>query len=172
MPWLGLSPFVVRAVGIGLAVLAVVGCLAAIFFHIESLGEAKADAKTAQGVAKLAQDNAATSAQMAAKQQGIAHDAQLQAGAASAAAARAATERDAFRVRLNAYLSASRGAQPAAAASGSTPAADPLGVLADVLGRADDRAKVLAAYADQSRIAGLACERSYDALTAATAAKP
>lgn len=51
------------------------------------------------------------------------------------------------------------------AAVGTGPAAgDPLDVLADVLGRADQRAGELAAYADAARIAGLACERSYDAL--------
>jgi hypothetical protein len=37
-------------------------------------------------------------------------------------------------------------------------------VLADVLGRADDRAGELAAALDASRAAGLACERAYDAL--------
>ena len=167
MPLLGLSPAVAKAIGIGLAVLALVLGLAAVVHHIETLGAANARAETANASMKLAQDNAAKSAQIVATQQGVIHDAQLQASAAGAAASAAARERDAFRVRLNAYLSASRGAQPAAAASGSAPAADPLGVLADVLGRADDRAQVLAAYADQSRIAGLACERSYDALTAA-----
>ncbi|WP_172705356.1 DUF2514 family protein [Variovorax paradoxus] len=45
------------------------------------------------------------------------------------------------------------------------PGADPLGVLVDVLGRADKRAGELAEYADRLRIAGIACERSYDALT-------
>lgn len=44
-------------------------------------------------------------------------------------------------------------------------AADAIGVLADVLGRADRRAGVLAAYADAARAAGLKCERDYDALT-------
>lgn len=45
-------------------------------------------------------------------------------------------------------------------------AGDAIGVLADVLGRADKRAGVLAAYADTARAAGLKCERDYDALTA------
>lgn len=53
----------------------------------------------------------------------------------------------------------------------STPASpgqhdsEPIGVLVDVLGRADQRAGELAELADRLRIAGLACERSYDALT-------
>lgn len=43
-------------------------------------------------------------------------------------------------------------------------AADAIGVLADVLGRADRRAGILASYADAARAAGLKCERDYDAL--------
>lgn len=44
-------------------------------------------------------------------------------------------------------------------------AGDAIGVLADVLGRADRRAGLLAAYADAAHVAGLKCERDYDALT-------
>ncbi len=65
-----------------------------------------------------------------------------------------------LRVRLAGAVAAAR----AAAAAGSAPAGDPIGVLADVLVRADDRAAVLADFADRSRAAGLACERSYEAL--------
>lgn len=64
-----------------------------------------------------------------------------------------------LRVRLAGAVAAAR-----AAAAGSAPTGDPIGVLADVLVRADDRAAVLADFADRSRAAGLACERSYDAL--------
>lgn len=46
-----------------------------------------------------------------------------------------------------------------------TAAADAIGLLADVLGRADRRAGLLAAYADAARVAGLKCERDYDALS-------
>lgn len=46
------------------------------------------------------------------------------------------------------------------------PADDPIGVLAHVLGRADERASILAELADRRGIAGRACERAYDALTA------
>lgn len=53
----------------------------------------------------------------------------------------------------------------AAAPGPSQPSSDPIGVLVDVLGRADQRAGELAEFADRLRIAGLACERSYDALT-------
>lgn len=54
---------------------------------------------------------------------------------------------------------------PAATQSG-TAAAEPGVVLADVLGRADERAGQLAAAYDRARAAGLACERAYDGLLA------
>lgn len=37
-------------------------------------------------------------------------------------------------------------------------------MLIDVLGRSDKASGILADYADQLKVAGLACERSYDAL--------
>lgn len=43
-------------------------------------------------------------------------------------------------------------------------AGDAIGVLADVLGRADRRAGILAEYADRAREAGLKCQADYDAL--------
>lgn len=44
-------------------------------------------------------------------------------------------------------------------------AGDAIGVFADVLGRADRRAGILADIADTARIAGLKCEADYDSLT-------
>ena len=49
-----------------------------------------------------------------------------------------------------------------AAANLGTPAGDPIGVLAYVLGRAEERAGILADIAEQRGIAGRACERAYD----------
>jgi hypothetical protein len=46
-----------------------------------------------------------------------------------------------------------------------TAAGDAIGVLADVLGRADRRAGQLADYADAAHTAGASCEARYDALT-------
>jgi hypothetical protein len=51
-----------------------------------------------------------------------------------------------------------------ATASARQPGGDPIGLLVDVLGRADKRAGELAEYADRLRIAGGACEHSYDSL--------
>jgi len=96
---------------------------------------------------------------------------QAQLDAEHANAAGAAHARDALRVQLNAYVRAyARPSDPAASAAG-TPAGDPVGVLADVLDRADARAGELADFADRSRIAGLACERAYDALTSSATEK-
>ncbi len=47
-------------------------------------------------------------------------------------------------------------------------AGDPILLLADVLGRADQRAGDLAQYADAARVAGQKCERDYDALISTT----
>lgn len=57
-----------------------------------------------------------------------------------------------------------RSANPAPIAAGEA-TSDPIGVLAVVLSRADDRAGILAAYADAARTAGQACERAYDSLS-------
>lgn len=53
-------------------------------------------------------------------------------------------------------------ARSAATAAEREATADAIGVLADVLGRADERAGILAAAADQARARGGACERAYD----------
>lgn len=74
---------------------------------------------------------------------------------------------DRLRQRVNQLLAAARATKdPVAAGSGQgQPVGDPLDVLVDVLGRSDRATGVLADYADQLKVAGLACEHSYDALT-------
>lgn len=81
---------------------------------------------------------------------------------ADAHASGAVAER--LRVRADQLAAAARAAGHSCAAGGSAAAGDPLDVLTDVLSRADARAGHLAEYADRARVAGLACERSYDAL--------
>lgn len=51
------------------------------------------------------------------------------------------------------------------AAAGGPPAEAPGAVFADMLGRLEERGRELAAYADEARIAGLACEAAYLSLT-------
>lgn len=64
--------------------------------------------------------------------------------------------------RIDALVS--QAAHSASSPTPSTPTSDSVGLLADVLRRSSERSRLLADYADQARIAGLACEASYDAL--------
>ncbi len=93
-------------------------------------------------------------------------EALAKAATAGVAAARAERAAVSLRESTDALVARARqacgGAQPG---PGGPPAADPIGVLADVQRRADERAGILAKYADAARIAGEACERSYDSLT-------
>lgn len=57
-------------------------------------------------------------------------------------------------------------------AIGGAPAVGAGLLLADVLSRSDTRSGQLAAYADEARTAGQACERAYDSLTAKAASAP
>lgn len=96
-----------------------------------------------------------------AAREGVINDAKTQAAAAAADADRARAAAERLREQV-ARLRAGPG-DPAAAGGGQA-AADPIGVLAVVLGELDDRAGTLARYADDARIAGLACERAYESL--------
>lgn len=96
----------------------------------------------------------------------IADEAKQQVDTAAADAGRARAESDRLRKRVAELIAASRAASNPAAfgASASQPGGDPLDVLVDVFRRTDGAAGELGEYADRLRIAGLACERSYDAL--------
>ena len=99
--------------------------------------------------------------------QEIADHAHAQLAAARADAGRARAAADRLRSAATAYATATCGG-PAAdspAAPGSASAAGPGLVLADLFGRADDRAGELAAAFDAAHAAGVACERAYDTLT-------
>ena len=98
-----------------------------------------------------------------AAQSEIANDANQQRTAALADAFAARAAAGSLQQRVDQLVAAAR--NPAATA-GSPAAGDALDLLADVLGRADQRAGELAEYADRARIAGQQCERDYDALTA------
>ncbi|WP_407971478.1 DUF2514 family protein [Burkholderia pyrrocinia] len=100
-----------------------------------------------------------------AAQSEIAKDANQQRTAALADAFAARAAAGSLQQRVDQLVAAAR--HPAAAA-GSPAAGDTLDLLADVLGRADQRAGELAEYADRARIAGQQCERDYDALMAST----
>lgn len=81
------------------------------------------------------------------------------------ASADAAVARDAAS-RLHQELAKLRGrtCYSASTSAGST-TGDPIGVLIDVLTGLESTGRELAEYADQSRIAGLACQQAYESLT-------
>jgi len=92
-------------------------------------------------------------------------DAKKQAAAAAGDAARARAERRGLLERADALVGAAAGRDPTLT-DGSPAGADAVDLLAYMLGRVSFRAEDLAGIADRARIAGLSCERSYDALTA------
>ena len=165
----GLSAVATKAIGIGLLVLALITGFALFTAHEQAIGEEKNKAEVAQASMKLAQESAAKSAQIVATQQGVIHDAKLQVVAANAAADRASAAGNAFRVQLAAYVSSRRGPVYSPTPAGSAPidGGDPIGVLADVLGRSDARADIVEGLADKRGIRASTCERLYDALTPA-----
>ena len=71
--------------------------------------------------------------------------------------------RDQLATLVNRYRADRAPGTNPAAAEHQPPAGDAIGVLADVLGRADQRAGELADFADRAHAAGLSCERDYDA---------
>ena len=97
------------------------------------------------------------------KQQEIADDARKTAARNAAAARAAAAAAGGLRDDLAAALADAAAADAAAGQCAATAAA--ARVSADVLGRAVERAGILARYADEAAAAGGACERAYRALT-------
>ena len=92
-----------------------------------------------------------------------AHDALQTAHRDAAAADRVAGQLRQHIARLAAPAAGGAAGDSGLAAAGP-PAAGPGLVLADLFGRADDRAGELARFADQAHAAGLACERAFDAV--------
>lgn len=115
--------------------------------------------------ARLATDAArAAEAQIQTSQQEAIHAANLATTTAQSDAADARSAADRLRQRARTLAATScPAADPGAIASGP-PADPPADLLADLLGRVDGAAGEIGRYADQARIAGRACERSYDAL--------
>ncbi|MBU9208929.1 DUF2514 family protein [Burkholderia multivorans] len=96
-----------------------------------------------------------------AAQQEIATNATKERDQARADAAVADGVADGLRKQVAALVADAR---RAGAAAGSPATGDALDLLADLFGRADERAGELAKIADERGIAGQQCERSYDAL--------
>ncbi|AQT50324.1 DUF2514 family protein [Burkholderia cenocepacia] len=96
-----------------------------------------------------------------AAQQEIATNAAKERDRAAADAANADAAADGLRKQVSVLVADAR---RAGAAAGSPATCGALDLLADVFGRADERAGELAKIADERGIAGQQCERSYDAL--------
>ena len=120
-----------------------------------------------EALAKVAEDNIESKRRMALQERNRAEiDRERRAAVADARAARAESLRmsewaDA-QVRIAA---ANRGAADPAAGQQCEAAGGAAGVLAHVLKQLDERAGILAEYADRARLAGQQCERDYQALT-------
>jgi chromosome segregation ATPase len=93
----------------------------------------------------------------------VRNDAQQKIKVAAADAINAQSAADSLQLEVNKLL-AGRAALNSQVAAGGASIRDLTAVLADLRQRADKRAGELAAIADANRIAGQACERSYDAL--------
>lgn len=122
--------------------------------------EHAAEAQTQAVNAARAEEQRRTAAQSE-----IANDANTQRTAALADAFAARAAAGSLRDQVASLVRSAKAARHSTAAAGSAPTGDALDLLADVLGRADERAGELAKIADDSRIAGQQCERDYDALT-------
>jgi len=134
-------------------------------FWLEHRGAEHEKAKTAEARATQASADASKYQQRIDDQAKVAHDATVQADASRAAADAATRALASERLQLDAYVRAHRGAGNPSPAGAGAPTDDPIGVLATLLGSADDFAGRVAAEADANRIAGLACQSAYDSLS-------
>jgi hypothetical protein len=130
--------------------------------RVEAVRAAEHAQAAAVAASAIATNQAETNRRIAASQE-IVHATIQQAQAVAADASAAASARDGLRNDL-AAIRRSRTADPQAPA-GSASAVDPAVVLAELLGRAADRATELAELADRRGVAGDACQRSYESLT-------
>lgn len=105
-----------------------------------------------------------TERRLAAQNQ-VSKDAQDQLDQARAAAGAAAAAAGRLRARVAAVQAGATADHPTPAGH-CTAAQDAARMFAELFSSADDRAGLLAAEADAARVAGTACERAYDALTA------
>jgi hypothetical protein len=141
------------------------------------VSRARADASAARAALaaeRATQARAAAAAERAARteearreteRQEVIRHAHEQTAAADAAARDAGRAAAGLRQQIAALVAAGRrAAAHSDAPIGGAPATDALDLLADVLGRADERAGTLAAEADRRGIAGRACVAAYDAL--------
>lgn len=97
------------------------------------------------------------------KVDGVRDESQKELKKIDAARVAAAATADSLRVQL-AKIRGRVATEEATAAVGSKARAPIIGVLTELLGESNQRNTVYAAALDRSRVAGLACEKSYDAI--------
>lgn len=98
-------------------------------------------------------------------QQGIINATQQDLDRVRTELAAASTAGDKLRAAIDTWRKRAAAAGATVATVGpSEPVADPIGMFADLLERADSRAEKVGRYADELRATGLACERQYDSL--------
>ncbi|WP_122586627.1 DUF2514 domain-containing protein [Pseudomonas viridiflava] len=159
-----------RAGGVLLILLAAAGALYGAYRHGVTVTDSKWLAKWAEQVGTQAQAVATTTIEYRTEEQRrqkaanqVANDARQEQTAALADAAGADTAGDRLRSEAG-KLAASASCVPSdpGIADRGKNAIRAAMVLSDLLGRADARAGELARYADQLRVAGQACQASYD----------
>ena len=119
-------------------------------------------AKTAENLTRASEDARHEEQRRQKRIEEMEDEANRRTDLAVAAAADADMAAARLRARLADFVARSRG-DPIAAKGGQA-ATDPVGVLALVLSRADERAGIVAAYADSARIAGETCVAAYEAM--------
>lgn len=164
-----LNPY--KWLAIGLVALALAGVIGGQHIRIGGLKNQLADKSAKLSAAteratQLDKEFRATEAAWVKEQKDAKDEAERKLTVARADAAIADAAAGRLRDRVAALIRQAREAAASPAiASGGTATDDPIGVLADVLGRADARAGLLAAEADKRGIAGQLCEQAYDALS-------
>ena len=151
----------------GLAADRLAGC--ALVYQTLALAAVRTEhAEYTAGVERAARDASAAARAEEQRRQNkinqVRNDAQQQIKAAAGDAALAASAADSLQQQVDKLL-ASRSACDSRVAQGSQTIRDLTTVLADLRRRADERAGELARIADESRIAGLTCEKAYQSLS-------
>jgi chromosome segregation ATPase len=156
------------------AALAIAGILFGAYHHGVTVTDAKWEAEWA------ARDEADTEATLKATEaareleqtrqsqmEEVQTDATKRLDQARATAATASTAADGLRKQVEQLLAAGRARSNSSTGTGSAPRDTSADLLAGLLDKSVQRNRQLAAIADSSRIAGLACEKAYDSLTSA-----
>lgn len=154
------------------AALVAVAAVFAVKFQIDSANAradlAKAQSQSQATLAEMTQKYRAAEAKWGARQEEIQRGAEIKIADAKRSAAAARAAGDGLRARAAAvaqqYEDPAGPATGAAVASSSSATPSAADMLADVLGKLEERTRQLAEIADERGLAGVTCERSYEAV--------